>query len=59
MGLPEAAPPAHEAPAVVVEAATSMAGHVPEGVSVCPCAAAEVVDQVVLNEPDGSCTVTV
>ena len=26
--LPEAAPPVHEAPAVVVEAATSMAGHV-------------------------------
>ena len=58
VGLPEAAPPAHDAPAVVVEAATLMAAHVNE-VSVCTCAAAEVVDQVVLNEPDGSCTVTV
>jgi len=28
VGLPEAAPPGHEAPAVVVEASTSMAGHV-------------------------------
>ena len=28
VGLPEAAPPAHEAPAVVVEAVTSMAEHV-------------------------------
>ena len=29
-GLPEAAPPAHEAPAMLAEAATSMAGHVTE-----------------------------
>ena len=32
VGLSEAAPPAHEAPAVVVEAATLMAGHVGEQV---------------------------